>query len=95
MQAKRISWSGKQNMNEKVMTYIYENKHPLNALLDAAVYLVAMTLSIIVIAIAISPSFFHTTILAEDGLWYLLVTPAIITLPIDDLLAELKSHLQF
>ena len=34
------------------MTYIYENKHPLNALLDAAVYLVAMTLSIIVIAIA-------------------------------------------
>ena len=95
MQAKRISWSGKQNMNEKVMTYIYENKHPLNALLDAAVYLVAMTLSIIVIAIAISPSFFHTTILAEDWLWYLLVTPAIITLPIDDLLAELKSHLQF
>lgn len=95
MQAKRISWSGKQNMNEKVMTYIYENKHPLNALLDAAVYLVAMTLSIIVIAIAISPSFFHTTILAEDWLWYLLVTLAIITLPIDDLLAELKSHLEF
>jgi len=48
------------------MTYIYENKHLVNALLDAAVYLAAMTLSIIVIAIAISPSFFHTTILAED-----------------------------
>ena len=55
------------------MTYIYENKHLVNALLDAAVYLAAMTLSIIVIAIAISPSFFHTTILAEDWLWYLLV----------------------
>ena len=81
MQAKRIGSSDKRNMNEKVMTYIYENKHPLNALLDAAVYLVAMTLSIIVIAIAISPSFFHTTILAEDWLWYLLVTLAIITLP--------------
>ena len=77
------------------MTYIYENKHLVNALLDAAVYLAAMTLSIIVIAIAISPSFFHTTILAEDWLWYLLVTLAIITLPIDDLLAELKSHLEF
>ena len=64
------------------MTYIYENKHLVNALLDAAVYLAAMTLSIIVIAIAISPSFFHTTILAEDWLWYLLVTLAIITLPI-------------
>lgn len=63
------------------MTYIYENKHLVNALLDAAVYLAAMTLSIIVIAIAISPSFFHTTILAEDWLWYLLVTLAIITLP--------------
>ncbi len=95
MQAKRISWSGKQNMNEKVMTYIYENKHPLNALLDAAVFLAATILSMVVIAIAISPSFFHTTISAEDWLWYLLVTPAIITLPIDDLLAELKSHLEF
>ena len=63
------------------MTYIYENKHLVNALLDAAVYLAAVTLSIIVIAIAISPSFFHTTILAEDWLWYLLVTLAIITLP--------------
>ena len=63
------------------MTYIYENKHLVNALLDAAVCLAAMTLSIIVIAIAINPSFFHTTILAEDWLWYLLVTLAIITLP--------------
>lgn len=68
-------------MKEKVMTYIYENKHLVNVLLDAAVCLAAMTLSIIVIAIAISPSFFHTTILAEDWLWYLLVTLAIITLP--------------
>ena len=62
-----------------VMTYIYENKHLVNALLDAAVCLAAMALSIIVIAIALSPSFFHTTILAEDWLWYLLVTLAIIT----------------
>ena len=61
------------------MTYIYENKHLVNALLDAAVCLAAMALSVIVIAIALSPSFFHTTILAEDWLWYLLVTLAIIT----------------
>ena len=60
------------------MTYIYENKHQVNALLDAAVYLAAMTLSIIVIAIAISPSFFHTTILAEDWLLCLCHRPAVI-----------------
>ena len=70
-----------QQNNSTVMIYIYENKQPLNALLDAAVYLSAITLSIVVIAIAISPSFFHTTIQAEDWLWYLLVTLAIITLP--------------
>jgi hypothetical protein len=64
------------------MTYIYETKHLVNALLDAAVCLAAMTLSIIVIAIAISPSFFHTKILAEDWMWYLLVALAIITLPL-------------
>ena len=63
------------------MTYIYENKHLVNALLDVVVYLLATVLCIGVIAIAISPSFFHTTILAEDWLWYLLVTLAIITLP--------------
>mgnify|MGYP006988860482 CR=1 FL=1 len=63
------------------MNYIYEKKHPLNALLDATVYLAAITLSIVVIAIAMSPSFFHTTILAEDWLWFLLITLAIITLP--------------
>ena len=68
-----------QQNNSTVMIYIYENKHPLNALLDAAVYLSAITLSIVVIAIAISPSFFHTTIQAEDWLWYLLVTLEIFT----------------
>ena len=62
---------------------IYEKRHALKAIWDAVTYLLPMVLGCVIAAIAISPSFFNTTISAPDWLWYSLVAVAVfIILPL-------------
>lgn len=62
---------------------IYEKRHAIMAIGDAVTFLLPIVLGSVIAAIAISPSFFNTTISAPDWLWYSLVAVAVfIILPL-------------